>query len=139
LETGCLYFRIPHYHTVVVHAGIPPSLVLLPHDPQEIPTYTRKQRELYMQMQHIRFVSPEGKILPLGHETARDRYWADVYDGRLGTVYFGHHVFMTSRPVRFAHAVGLDLGAVHGGYLAAAILSEQGVAYQVEPARCVYA
>ena len=40
---------------------------------------------------------------------------------------------------RFPHAVGLDLGAVHGGYLAAAILSEQGVSYTLEPARRVYA
>jgi serine/threonine protein phosphatase 1 len=139
LETGLLYFRIPQYHALVVHAGVPPALETLPTDPQEIVTYPRKQRDLYMKMQRIRFVSPKGKILQLGHETGRDRYWAEFYDGRLGTVYFGHQVFMTPAPVAFAHAVGLDLGAVHGGYLAAAILSEQGVTYQVEPARHVYA
>jgi hypothetical protein len=139
LETGRLYFRIPHYHALVVHAGIPPAIATLPEDSQDILTYPRKQRDLYEKMQRIRFVSPEGKILQLGHETARDRYWAELYDGRLGTVYFGHQVFLTSTPVVFAHAVGLDLGAVHGGYLAAAILSEHGVDYRVEPARRVYA
>ena len=91
-----------------------------------------------MKMQRIRFVSPEGKILQLGHETPRDRYWATLYDGRLGTVYFGHQVFMQPGPVAFEHAIGLDLGAVHGGYLAAAVLSDSGVHYVVEPARQVY-
>ncbi|MGE3539253.1 MAG: metallophosphoesterase family protein [Candidatus Tectimicrobiota bacterium] len=139
LETGRLYFRMPPYHALAVHAGVPPALARLPENPGEIDTYARKECELYMKMQRIRFVSPEGKIVQLGHETARDRYWADTYDGRLGTVYFGHQVFLTSCPVAFPHAVGLDLGAVHGGYLAAAILSEQGMTYEVEPARWVYA
>ena len=139
LETGRLYFRILHYDALVVHAGVPPAIAILPDDPQEIVTYTRQQRDLYGKMQRIRFVSPEGKILQLGHETERDRYWAELYDGRLGTVYFGHQVFLEPAPVAFPHAVGLDLGAVHGGYLAAAILSEQGVTYKVEPARRAYA
>jgi serine/threonine protein phosphatase 1 len=139
LETARLYFRIPHYDALVVHAGVPPAITTLPEDPQEIVTYTRQQRALYGKMQRIRFVSPAGKILQLGHETERDRYWADLYDGRLGTVYFGHHVFLEPAPAAFPHAVGLDLGAVHGGYLAAAILSEQGVTYKVEPARRAYA
>lgn len=139
LETGRLYFRLPQYHALAVHAGVPPAIASLPEDASEIDTYARKQRDLYMKMQRIRFVSPEGKILQLGHETARDRYWAEGYDGRLGTVYFGHQVFRAPAPVVFPHAVGLDLGAVHGGYLAAAILSEHGVAYRVEPARWAYA
>jgi hypothetical protein len=139
LETGRLYFCIPHYHALVVHAGVPPAIATLPEDPQEISTYARKHRDLYKQMQRIRFVSPEGKIVQLGHETTHDRYWAELYDGRFGTVYFGHHVFLAPAPVAFPYAVGLDLGAVHGGYLAAAILSEHGVTYRMEPARRVYA
>ncbi len=139
LETGRLYFNISEYRALAVHAGVPPAIDLLPENPQEIATYPRKQRDLYMKMLRIRFVSPEGKMLQLGHETERDRYWADFYDGRLGTVYFGHQVFMAPAPVTFAHAVGLDLGAVHGGFLAAAILSDQGVTYVLEPARHVYA
>lgn len=139
LETGRLYFSIPQYRALAVHAGVPPALATLPEDPGEIATYTRKQRDLYAAMQRIRFVSPEGKILPLGHETARDHYWANLYDGRLGTVYFGHQVFRAHAPVAFPHAVGMDLGAVHGGYLAAAILSSRGVTYRLEPARRIYA
>lgn len=139
LETACLYWRLPQYQALAVHAGVPPGLTTLPDDAAEIATYPRKQRDLYAAMLRIRFVSPAGKILQLGHETAEDHYWAEAYDGHLGTVYFGHQVFLTPAPVRFPHAVGLDLGAVHGGYLAAAILSEHGVHYMVEPARQVYA
>lgn len=139
LETARLYWCMPQYGAVAVHAGIPPTLMTLPEDVTEIATYARKQRDLYQHLLRIRFVSPEGKILQLGHETERDRYWALDYDGRLGTVYFGHQVFQAAAPVVFPHAVGLDLGAVHGGYLAAAILSERGVGYMVEPARAVYA
>lgn len=138
LETGRLYFDIPEYNAFVVHAGVPPSIDELPADPSDIASYPRKQRDVYMKMQRIRFVSPEGKILQLGHETPRDRYWATFYDGRFGTVYFGHQVFMRPAPVLFDHAVGLDLGAVHGGYLAAAILSNGGITYALEPARHVY-
>lgn len=139
LETARLYWCMPQYQAVAVHAGIPPTLTTLPEDAAEIATYARKQRDLYQHLLRIRFVSPEGKILQLGHETERDRYWALDYDGRLGTVYFGHQVFRAAAPVVFPHAVGLDLGAVHGGYLAAAIVSEHGVGYMVEPARQVYA
>ena len=138
LETGLLYFRIPEYDAFVVHAGVPPALDRLPDDPRDILSYSRKQRDVYMKMQRIRFISPEGKVLQLGHETDRDHYWATRYDGRFGTVYFGHQVFMRPEPVEFEHAIGLDLGAVHGGYLAAAILSENGVSYVMEPARQVY-
>jgi hypothetical protein len=45
---------------------------------------------------------------------------------------------MQPEPVAFEHAIGLDLGAVHGGYLAAAILSKKGVSYVMEPAGQVY-
>ena len=139
LDGAQLYFYMPQHHALAVHAGAPPGLETLPADPREIAGYSRKQRDLYMQMMRIRFVSPEGKMRHLGHEIEGDRYWATFYDGRLGAIYFGHQVFMTPAPVAFEHAIGLDLGAVHGGFLAAAVLSEAGVAYVVEPARQVYA
>jgi hypothetical protein len=66
---------------------------------------------------------PEGEYLPLGTEGPDDPYWADIYDGRFGQVYFGHNPFTgRTEPVRFANATALDLGAVYGGHLAAAIL-----------------
>ncbi|MFO7653047.1 MAG: metallophosphoesterase family protein [Candidatus Krumholzibacteriia bacterium] len=66
---------------------------------------------------------PEGEYLPLGAEGPDDPYWAAIYDGRFGHVYFGHNPFTESaEPVRFPHATGIDLGAVYGGRLAAVVL-----------------
>lgn len=74
-----------------------------------------------------RTVRPAGSFISLGEETPEDPFWADVYDGRFGTVFFGHSPFMSAQaPVEFAHAVGLDLGAVFGNRLAAAVLTQDG-------------
>jgi len=68
-------------------------------------------------------VRPAGSFVRLGEEADGDPFWAEVYDGRFGHVYFGHQPFTgASEPVRFPHATGLDLGAVFGGRLAAAVL-----------------
>jgi len=70
-------------------------------------------------------VRPEGEFIALGQEGPSDPYWADVYDGRFGHVFFGHEPFIDSEtPVDYPHATGLDLGAVFGGRLAAVILEE---------------
>jgi serine/threonine protein phosphatase 1 len=68
-------------------------------------------------------VRPAGSFVSLGQETENDPFWADVYDGRFGHVFFGHSPFLDSdTPVLFPHATGLDLGAVFGNKLAAAVL-----------------
>lgn len=70
-----------------------------------------------------RQIRPAGSFISLGNETDEDPYWADVYDGRFGHVYFGHEPFVDeNEPKDFPHATGLDLGAVFGGRLAAVIL-----------------
>lgn len=70
-----------------------------------------------------RKLHPRGQFLPLGAQEADDPYWADLYDGRWGHVYFGHNPFSDrDRPVEFDHATALDLGAVYGNRLAAAVL-----------------
>lgn len=60
-------------------------------------------------------------MLKLGTQEPGDPYWADIYDGRFGKVIFGHNPFTGEYPRCFPHAIGIDLGCVHGGYLAAAI------------------
>jgi aryl carrier-like protein len=71
-----------------------------------------------------RKVQPKGSFISLGQETDEDPFWADVYEGRFGHVYFGHSPFIGSEPARFPHAAGLDTGAVFGGSLTAAVLEE---------------
>lgn len=68
---------------------------------------------------------PKGSFIALGRELPGDPFWADVYDGRFGHVYFGHSPYpKADEPVSFPHATGLDLGAVFGNKLAAAVLVE---------------
>lgn len=67
---------------------------------------------------------PKGSFIKLGEETDQDAYWADVYDGRFGMIYFGHHPFLPTGkawPV-FPFARGVDGGCVFGGDLHAAVL-----------------
>ncbi len=72
-------------------------------------------------------VLPKGEFLPLGEQTAGDPFWANGYDGRFGTVYFGHHPFLKqASPLRFPNAVGLDLGCCFGNRLAAVALHPDG-------------
>jgi hypothetical protein len=70
-----------------------------------------------------RQVRPAGSFISLGNETDEDPFWASVYDGRFGHVYFGHQPFMDGVE-HFDHATGLDTGAVFGGSLTAVVLEE---------------
>lgn len=68
-------------------------------------------------------VRAKGSFVTLGDETPDDPFWADVYDGRFGHIFFGHNPYPTaSEPMPFPHATGLDLGCVFGNRLAAAVL-----------------
>ena len=52
---------------------------------------------------------------------------ADRYNGRFGTVIFGHHAFIGEKNItKFNFAVGIDLGCVYGGYLVAMIINDIG-------------
>lgn len=70
-----------------------------------------------------RTVRPGGSMVALGEETGTDPFWAEVYDGRFGHVFYGHTPNVTlAMPIRWAHATGIDLGCVHGGRLCAVVL-----------------
>ncbi len=132
LDAAVSHYVGPGY--LVVHAGVTPSM-------REIPARnTGKMDKKWSQVYRVRFVSPTGAMVALGAETDQDVFWADTYDGRFGTVYFGHQPFMLDTPRMFPHAVGLDLGCVYGGRLAAAIIHPDGRAgFCTVPARTKYA
>jgi len=80
-----------------------------------------------------------GSFVSFGEERSIDPFWADVYDGRFGHVFFGHNPWKKAKsPKQFPHATGLDLGAVYGRFLAAAVLTEEGVTHTVIPAKQRY-
>jgi hypothetical protein len=70
-------------------------------------------------------IKSAGSFLKLGANEENDPFWAEIYDGRFGHTYFGHNPYKdATEPLAFPHATGLDLGAVFGGRLAAAVLVE---------------
>ena len=88
-----------------------------------------------------RTVRPRGSMVSLGEETEADPFWAEVYDGRFGHIFYGHTPYSDRLfPMRYAHATGIDLGCVHGGHLCAAVLEAgQAPTYITVPARQKYA
>lgn len=143
-------------NTLAVHAGIPAALT------EPIPEITHdewlalptRQRISLGQILRVRFLAragktrtnskgqvvevSEGKMLALGQHDPMDPYWAETYDGRYGTVAFGHNPFMLSRPAIFKHAYGIDLGCVHGGHLCALIENNGLYSYKTVRAKRVY-
>lgn len=129
-----VYIHLPDYNVLLVHAGIEPKMKTLP--PVSIEMCRRYEKNIL----RTRFVNPEGKMIPLGEENleAGDRWWADVYDGRFGTVIYGHQAFSE---VEFdKHAIGIDTGCAYGNKLTALRLSKDGAHKVIQiPARKKYA
>jgi len=128
LDSAVLYARVPG--GVVVHAGIPPALTALPPEGAKLTDFVGKEKRLLGQMARVRHVRGS-EMVPLGQETPDDPFWAEVYDGRFGRVWFGHAAAIEPEPRQFPHATGLDLGCVYGGRLAAAVLQEGRMPYYV--------
>jgi hypothetical protein len=125
LETAVPWFPMPEHDALAVHAGIPPRWATLGAPPVDWWGLENGDRKHLEGVLRIRFVHADTlQPASLGHQRSGDPFWADLYDGRFGHVYFGHVVFLQDVPATYAHATGLDLGAVHGGWLCAAILQE---------------
>ncbi len=122
LQTAVLWHRLPDSGALAVHAGVPPAIKVLPL-PEEISALSYKQRIHLQQLLRVRHVNSSGNMIALAKSTPADPFWAGLYDGRFGHAFFGHFSFKDdAAPRRFAHATGLDLGAVYGNRLAAAVI-----------------
>lgn len=123
LETAVAWFPMPELGALAVHAGIPPLWTTLGPAPTAWWSLEPAARKRLEGCLRVRFVHADTlQPASLGQNRPGDPFWAKLYDGRFGHVYFGHVVFLQDAPAVFAHATGLDLGAVHGGWLCAAIL-----------------
>lgn len=122
LDAARLFHRLPEHGVMVVHGGIPGDMKRFPETAEAAGALTGKARERFLKVIRTRYIEREtGYFLGLGKEQPGDPFWADVYDGRFGHVVFGHNPFLDG-PAEFAHATGIDTGAVHGGGLTALVL-----------------
>lgn len=116
------YYRDPSGFCVV-HGGIEPVCQKMPYEPKESKTLAKAERGALWTTKWVRYIRQEtGRMIPMGDEGPEDPFWADIYDGRFGTAYFGHQPFINAEPPKFKHAVALDTGCVFGGHLTGAVL-----------------
>ena len=150
LQSCQLYYRIPSTQFIAIHAGVTPKCTLplssTITDIRDINQsllrvrFVRAEDELELTTTtktivagtrvHTKETTSVGKVrkkhamISLGEEWEAHRYWAHMYDGRLGHILFGHSAWKEEASAKiFAHASGLDLGCVYGGKLCAAIVT----------------
>jgi len=122
LRSACYSIFLKRENITLLHGGIsenskfpfPKTYCHGTHSPKEL-----KGLDLITK---IRYLSPEGKFVSFNEETSEDRYWAEIYDGAFGHIFFGHQPFLQEKPKEFPHATCLDTGCVFGGWLSAVIL-----------------
>jgi hypothetical protein len=122
LKSGATWLKLQNTDSIVVHAGIEPALRHLPEQwPQD-----KKVLDSASPLWFTRYVK-NGRMIRLGEEDESCHFWADVYDGRFGHVFYGHQPFFIDSPRVSQFATGLDLAGVMGGLLCAAVVDEAGV------------
>ena len=114
----------------MVHDGIKPGLKVLPEDDANKSTMSAKEWREAESLLRVRRINADGTPVLFGNEQGTDHFWAETYDGRFGTVIFGHEAVLNDDVHRFPYAVGIDLGCVYGGHLAALIFSDTGQVYE---------
>ena len=126
LESAVLFYRIPKHNLLLIHGGIPGNMMTFPGSLDGLNALPKKHQKNLQQVLRTRFISAEdGRFLSLHKEEEGDPFWADVYDGRFGHVVFGHQPWFDG-PREFAHATGIDTGAVDGGALTALVVEDDG-------------
>lgn len=127
LETALPYLVLEQGKYLAVHGGIYPAFW---QEFDALPAVAARDlwpARLTQAVEYFafcRYVNPQGYPVPLGKQGPQDVYWADIYPGCYGTVFFGHQTFFQG-PVRFPHAIALDTGCPFGGALTAAWVDPQ--------------
>lgn len=143
LESAHLFYALPEFEALVVHAGIPFMRQILPLT-SVLRDLARNQHRAAADMQSLRYERKEGSQIRgvrVGWEKEGDWYWAQRYDGRFGHVFYGHHPYLQEYPQSWPYATGIDLGCVNGGFLAAAVFShgDSSPTYHTYRAKQIYA
>jgi hypothetical protein len=116
------YYSYQFEGLTLVHGGVSKRLKFPFPATYKVDTHAPKDYPGLDLLTKIRYLNPDGNFVSLNEEGPEDAYWAEVYDGSYGHVYFGHQPFMQEHPKCFENATGLDTGCVYGGWLSAAII-----------------
>jgi serine/threonine protein phosphatase 1 len=128
LSQAALWAPLSQFNGIVVHAGFEPGMRHLP----PVGNMADSDIESASALIYCRYIK-NGKMVRLGSEDDSCQFWADLYDGRWGHVFYGHQPWLMDEPRLTSNTSGLDLGCVVGGRLAAAVLESGKVHYASVP------
>lgn len=128
LSRAALWAPLNNFNGIVVHAGFEPGMRQLPPAGATADSDLESARALI----YCRYIK-NGQMVRLGGEDDTCQFWADLYDGRWGHVFYGHQSWLQEEPRLTSNTSGLDLGCVIGGRLAAAVLEGGKVHYASVP------
>lgn len=132
-------FRIADTNIILIHGGLPGTCKLQFDVNYQYNIHSPKVFKHLDLITKTRYLDVFGDFISLGQENKDSSFWADIYDGKFGTILFGHQPFFQDKPVFFNNAVGLDLGCVFGGSLLAYIIESDIVRWEKIKAFKVYA
>ncbi len=132
-------FRIEDTNILLIHGGLPGTCKLQFDVNYQYNIHSPKVFKHLDLITKTRYLDVFGDFISFGHENKDSSFWADIYDGKLGTILFGHQPFFQDKPVFFNNAVGLDLGCVFGGSLLAYIIESNIVRWEKIKAFKIYA
>lgn len=125
LKSFKLFYRVPEVNIFAVHGGIYSGIYdelggYIDDDDAEFPHKNNRRGEKVEKLAHTRHVTSKGRFVSFGKEEPGDRFWADVYDGSEGFVFYGHNPFDYPKVTQWS--CGLDTGCCYGNRLTAAII-----------------
>lgn len=139
LKKACYTMRMEENNLVLVHGGLSESLKFPFPETYQYGVHSPKTFKGLDLLTKVRYLTPEGKFVSLNEESENDRYWADIYSGSFGHIFFGHQPFLQESPKQFPFATCLDTGCVFGGWLSAVIIDGASRAFVSVKARKEYA
>lgn len=132
-------FRIADLNFLLIHGGLPGTCKLQFDVNYQYNIHSPKVFKHLDLITKTRYLDVFGDFISLGQENKNSSFWADTYEGKFGTILFGHQPFFQDNPVIFGKAIGLDLGCVFGGSLLAYIIESDIVRWEKIKAFKVYA
>ncbi len=126
LQQAYYSIRLKDTGYLLVHGGISTNCKLDFTTDYQYFTHQPKDHHGLELLNKTRFLNPAGHFVALHDEDETSHFWADKYDGRFGTVIFGHHPWHDHQARIFRHAIGIDTACVYGGKLTACILLPDG-------------
>lgn len=129
MATFPLFARpFPNKDSILVHGGLFPAFFDKHPLPDLSPNWHKgggKQMDRARRFLRIRHIHREtGDMVTLGAESQDTLHWSEWWDGREGVAFFGHDPQRSGEPLVRQWAIGMDTGAVFGGRLTAAVLTD---------------